>query len=81
LQTFEPLVLETLHEHLVPEIVHEPINLEIFFQPIDLKNVVLFDSKFDHPHLKKQTMILDGKKQSYYALESFKYNGHLNYHG
>jgi hypothetical protein len=81
LQTLEPLVLETLHEPLVLEIVHEHIDLEVFFQPIDLKNVVLFDSKFDHPHLKKQTMILDGKKQFYYALESFKYNGHLNYHG
>jgi hypothetical protein len=48
-KTIELLVLETLHEPLVPKIVHEHIDLEAFFQPIDLKNVLLFDSKFDHP--------------------------------
>jgi hypothetical protein len=62
LQTIEPLVLETLHEPLVLEIVREHVNLEVFLQPIDLENVVLFDSKFDHPSLKKQKNILDGKK-------------------
>jgi hypothetical protein len=62
LQTLEPLVFETLHEPLVLEIVHEHVHLEAFLQPIDLENVVLFDSKFDHPSSKKQKSILDGKK-------------------
>jgi hypothetical protein len=62
LQTIEPLVLETLHEPLVLETIHEHVDLEAFLQLIGLKNVVLFDSKFDHPPLKKQKKLLDGKK-------------------